>query len=46
MSSDTQFTALGPTQIGFQCHGVGIRIGSHMFGLENGVQARCGNAAR
>jgi hypothetical protein len=44
MSSDTQFTALGPTQIGFQCHGANIRVGGHMVGTENGVQARCGNA--
>lgn len=44
MSSDTQFTALGPTVIGFQCHGANIRLGGHMFGTENGVQARCGTA--
>jgi hypothetical protein len=44
MSSDTQFTALGPTQIGFQCHGANIRLGGHLFGTEMGVQARCGSA--
>jgi hypothetical protein len=44
MSSDSQFTALGPTQIGFQCHGANIRVGGHMVGNENGLQARCGNA--
>ncbi len=44
MSSDTQFTALGPTQIGFQCHGANIRVGGHMVGNEFGVQARCGSA--
>jgi hypothetical protein len=44
MSSDTQFTALGPTQIGFQCHGANIRLGGTMVGNEFGVQARCGDA--
>ncbi len=44
MSSDTQFTALGPTQIGFQCHGANIGVGGNMVGAEFGVQARCGDA--
>jgi hypothetical protein len=44
MSSDTQFTALGPTQIGFQCHGANIRVGGRMEGSDNGVEARCGSA--
>ena len=44
MSSDTQFTALGPTQIGFQCAGANIRTGGFMEGAEFGVRARCGSA--
>jgi hypothetical protein len=44
MSSDTQFTALGPTQIGFQCHGANIAVGGLLVGNEFGVQARCGGA--
>lgn len=44
MTSDNQFTALGPTEIGFQCHGANIRVGGLMVGQRNGVEARCGNA--
>ncbi len=41
MSSDTQFTALGPTQIGFQTHGARIKIGADIEGTEAGVIGRC-----
>ena len=44
MSSDSQFTAHGPTQIGFQCNGANIRVGGTMIGTANGVEARCGTA--
>ena len=44
MSSDSQFTALGPTQVGFQCHGANIRVGGTMSGTANGVEATCGTA--
>jgi hypothetical protein len=45
MSSDTQFTAQGPTVFGFQCNGANIRVGGLLVGTEFGVQARCGAAA-
>jgi hypothetical protein len=44
MTSDNQFTALGPTHIGFQCHGANIRTGGFLAGNANGVEARCGSA--
>ncbi|HEV7651527.1 MAG TPA: hypothetical protein VGP26_25525 [Actinophytocola sp.] len=44
MSSDRQFTATGPTEIGFQCNGANIGVGGFMVGNKNGVEARCGNA--
>jgi hypothetical protein len=44
MSSDRQFTANGPTEIGFQCNGANIGVGGFLVGNKNGVVARCGNA--
>jgi hypothetical protein len=44
MSSDTQFTALGPTIIGFQTSGTNIRVGAGIVGNEDGVRGTCGNA--
>lgn len=40
MSSDNQFTALGPTEIGFQTNGSNIRIGVEVTGREIGVRGR------
>jgi hypothetical protein len=37
MSSDNQFTALGPTEIGFQTDGSNIRMGASIAGREAGV---------
>jgi hypothetical protein len=45
MSSDNQFTALGPTEIGFQCNGSNINVGGLLVGKSFGVQGRCGNGA-
>lgn len=45
MSSDNQFTALGPTEVGFQCHGTNINVGGLLVGNSFGVQGRCGGAA-
>jgi hypothetical protein len=45
MSSDTQFTALGPTAIGFQTHGTNIQTGAQISGKVNGVVARAPVAA-
>ncbi|GAA5154373.1 hypothetical protein GCM10023321_26080 [Pseudonocardia eucalypti] len=42
MSSDTQFTALGPTAIGFQTHGANIKTGADASGTEDGVRGSCG----
>jgi hypothetical protein len=40
MSSDTQFTALGPTSHGFQTSGTGILIGVYADGKHMGVNGR------
>jgi hypothetical protein len=41
MSSDTQFTALGPTDVGFQTNGANINTGVHAVGNATGVVGRC-----
>lgn len=38
MSSDNQYTALGPAVIGFQTHGANIQKGAAVAGTELGVQ--------
>jgi hypothetical protein len=38
MSSDTQFTALGPTEIGFQTDGANIKSGAVIQGVEVGIR--------
>src|SRR6266567_2882659 len=38
MSSDNQFTALGPAVIGFQTHGTNITVGADITGNQIGVQ--------
>src|SRR5947209_8478516 len=38
MSSDDQYTALGPAPIGFQTHGANIRIGADLAGNTIGVR--------
>lgn len=42
MSSDAQFTAHGPTIIGFQTNGANIQTGADIAGNNDGVVARCG----
>jgi hypothetical protein len=42
MSSDNQFTALGPTEIGFQTNGTNIRMGASIAGNEIGVAGNFG----
>jgi hypothetical protein len=42
MSSDSQFTALGPAEIGFQTHGANIRDGANISGDNFGVVGTCG----
>jgi len=44
MSKDDQFTALGPTEIGFQTDGANIRIGAQIAGREAGVRGHCDTA--
>src|SRR6185312_17514367 len=41
MSSDNQFTALGPTIIGFQTNGSRIQRGAEISGNEVGVSGYC-----
>jgi hypothetical protein len=41
MSSDNQWTALGPAEIGFQTHGANIRVGADIAGNQLGVKGRC-----
>lgn len=41
MSSDTQFTALGPTEIGFQTHGARIQKGADVAGIVFGARGTC-----
>lgn len=45
MSSDTQFTAHGPTAFGFQCHGANIAVGVLGVGITHGVHAHSANEA-
>src|SRR5262245_28453300 len=40
MSSDTQFTALGPAAVGFQTSATRLEIGAVMTGISVGVQGR------
>jgi hypothetical protein len=42
MSSDNQFTALGPALIGFQTHGANIQDGANISGNNFGVIGTCG----
>ena len=44
MSSDNQFTALGPTIIGFQTNGTNIDRGADITGKEFGVRGSGGKA--
>ena len=44
MSSDNQFTALGPTIVGFQTHGANIDVGADIAGNQVGVRGRCQSA--
>jgi hypothetical protein len=44
VSSDTQFTALGPTDVGFLTHGANIQTGASISGRVNAVVARAGVA--
>ena len=41
MSSDNQFTALGPAAVGFQTNGANIAIGADIAGSQEGVRGRC-----
>jgi hypothetical protein len=41
MSSDNQYTALGPASIGFQTHGTNIDVGAQISGNTVGVQGNC-----
>jgi hypothetical protein len=41
MSTDHQFTALGPAIIGFQTHGTRIDVGADIAGNEVGVKGAC-----
>ena len=41
MSSDNQFTALGPAAVGFQTNGANITIGADISGSQEGVRGRC-----
>lgn len=41
MSSDNQFTALGPSEVGFQTHGANINLGVEAAGNRIGVKGRC-----
>lgn len=41
MSSDNQWTALGPAEIGFQTHGANIRVGADVVGTVIGAKGRC-----
>lgn len=40
MASDDQYTALGPTQIGFQTHGANIQVGADITGIDAGVRGQ------
>jgi hypothetical protein len=42
VSSDNQFTALGPTVIGFQTNGANIQTGADIAGNDDGVRGSCG----
>lgn len=42
MSSDNQFTAVGPAVIGFQTHGANIQTGANISGNDFGVFGSCG----
>lgn len=44
MSSDNQWTALGPAEIGFQTHGANIRVGADVAGTVVGARATCSSA--
>jgi hypothetical protein len=44
MSSDNQFTALGPAIIGFQTNSASIDVGADITGNQRGVTGRCGGA--
>jgi hypothetical protein len=41
MSSDDQFTALGPAPVGFQTHGANIGRGALLIGTQAGAQCEC-----
>ncbi len=41
MSSDNQFTALGPTIVGFQTHGTNIDVGAEISGNAVGIKGSC-----
>jgi hypothetical protein len=41
MSSDNQFTALGPANIGFQTNSASINVGADIAGSEVGVRGHC-----
>jgi hypothetical protein len=44
MSSDNQYTALGPAVVGFQTHGTNIQTGSQISGNQVGIVASCQGA--
>jgi hypothetical protein len=41
MSSDDQYTALGPASVGFQTHGANIGRGALLIGTQAGAQCEC-----
>src|SRR5262249_46962995 len=41
MSSDNQFTALGPAIIGFQTNSASIDVGADIFGNQAGIKGHC-----
>jgi hypothetical protein len=44
MSSDNQFTALGPANIGFQANSASIDVGADITGNQRGITGRCAGA--
>ncbi|HZZ24256.1 MAG TPA: hypothetical protein VFE60_17470 [Roseiarcus sp.] len=44
MSSDNQYTALGPATVGFQTNGANIDIGAQISGNTVGVRGTCQGA--
>jgi hypothetical protein len=42
MSSDNQFTALGPASLGLQTNSASINVGADIAGSEVGVRGHCG----